>query len=189
MPPAADHGLRMKHQNEQLKRSAPIPIDSSGKLSAPFLLGKKSAPSGKAPSWKDVDGTEFFGRSDDDSELERMLKEERDDVEKLLALGLSFKFRGRMAFPIPADNPTLDLREVEVEPHVAAVASEICRGITDKAILEDVRVRRISNALPRLPKELSQKVAGLSKPGTQKDAVKFVQQYRRHPASFFSIIS
>lgn len=78
VPPLLDPRLRPKDRDlnsreEELKRkSYPIPIDLSGKLSAPFLLGKRSAPRDRDSSrngnvrWKDLDGTELFRRSEDD---------------------------------------------------------------------------------------------------------------------------
>jgi hypothetical protein len=75
VPPLLDPRLRARDKDlsgreEELKRrSFPIPIDLSGKLSAPFLLGKRSAPrdtSRNGVRWKDLDGPELFRRSEDD---------------------------------------------------------------------------------------------------------------------------
>jgi hypothetical protein len=77
VPPLLDPRLRSKERDvnrereEELKRrSFPIPIDLSGKLSAPFLLGKRSAPRSTSRNgnvrWKDLDGAELFRRSEDD---------------------------------------------------------------------------------------------------------------------------
>jgi hypothetical protein len=61
----------LNSREEELKRqSLPIPIDLSGKLSAPFLLGKRTAPRETSRNgnvrWKDLDGAELFRRSEDD---------------------------------------------------------------------------------------------------------------------------
>jgi hypothetical protein len=76
VPPLLDPRLRPRDRDvnskeEELKRrSYPIPIDLSGKLSAPFLLGKRSAPRDTSRNgnvrWKDLDGAELFRRSEDD---------------------------------------------------------------------------------------------------------------------------
>jgi hypothetical protein len=50
VPPLPDPML--KREEGLKRRSFPIPIDLSGKLSAPFLLGKRSAVSWNTPSWK-----------------------------------------------------------------------------------------------------------------------------------------
>jgi len=78
---------REREREEELKRkSFPIPIDLTGKLSAPFLLGKRSAPRSTSRNgnvrWKDLDGAELFRRSEDDEGgVLRMGSRERSDRE------------------------------------------------------------------------------------------------------------
>lgn len=134
--------------------------------------------------WKDLDGAELFRRSEDDSDARRGSREERSDRE-------SYKrreMRGQKALPNPAEDLSLRLRAVKVELLITAFASEICRGVNDTAILEDVRVKSISKALPRLLKEFSQELVAVSKPGTQKDATKFVCRYRKYSRPLLSVI-
>jgi len=76
VPPLLDPRLRPRNpdlnsREEELKRrSFPIPIDLSGKLSAPFLLGKRAAPRDTSRNgnvrWKDLD-PDLFRRSEDDA--------------------------------------------------------------------------------------------------------------------------
>ncbi|KAN0093626.1 hypothetical protein V8E51_016810 [Hyaloscypha variabilis] len=76
VPPLLDPRLRPRvrdfnSKEEELKRrSFPIPIDLTGKLSAPFLLGKRAAPRDTSRNgnvrWKDLDGADLFRRSEDD---------------------------------------------------------------------------------------------------------------------------
>jgi hypothetical protein len=76
VPPLLNPRLRptdrdLNSREEELKRrSFPIPIDHSGKLSAPFLLGKRGASRDTSRNgnvrWKDLDGAELFRRSEDD---------------------------------------------------------------------------------------------------------------------------
>jgi hypothetical protein len=79
--------LSREREGESKRKGFPIPIDLSGKLSAPFLLGKRSAPRSSSRSgngyvrWKDLDGAELFRRSEDDSESRRGSREERSDRE------------------------------------------------------------------------------------------------------------
>ncbi|KAE8450638.1 hypothetical protein EG329_005982 [Mollisiaceae sp. DMI_Dod_QoI] len=64
---------RVRHEDEEAKRrSFPIPIDLSGKLSAPFLLGKRDRGAGAARSssrnngnlrWKDLDSPDLWKSS------------------------------------------------------------------------------------------------------------------------------
>lgn len=64
---------RVRHEDEEAKRrSFPIPIDLSGKLSAPFLLGKRERSARDARSssrnnanlrWKDLDGPDLWRSS------------------------------------------------------------------------------------------------------------------------------
>jgi hypothetical protein len=73
-----------EREAELKRRSFPTPIDLTGKLSAPFLLGKRNAPRSTSSNgtlrWKHLDGAKLF-RSEDDSEARRGGREERSDRE------------------------------------------------------------------------------------------------------------
>jgi hypothetical protein len=65
-----------EREEEEKRRSLPIPIDLSGKLSAPFLLGKRErerAPKGKVKlGWKDLSDVQEWRMGSKSSEEERM---------------------------------------------------------------------------------------------------------------------